>query len=331
MTAPSAGSTVSGVVTVAANATDDVGVAEVDFLLDGVSIGLDATAPYSVQWNTTTSSNGQHNLSARARDTSGKFGLTSGVVSVTVNNPTTPPLPANLMAGWNFNEGQGTTTTDATGNGNSRLSKTTRSGRPQVRQRYPSRWRRRLLSVLNSPTLNVSGNALTVSTWVNPLGGSGDQVLFGKFWNAGMTSPYYQYGLELQGNGRIPVFLVGTAAGHQAASMGSPLALGQWSHLAVTFDGSVVRFYLDGNLVSSPSIGATTVTPRDTLLYLGSDVRPSQFFNGSLDDLRIYKRTLAQGDIQSDMSTPLAAGSPTRLPPLLRSPSRQTMPRLAVA
>ena len=124
-----------------------------------------------------------------------------------------------------------------------------------------------------------------------------------------MTSPYYQYGLELQGNGRIPVFLVGTAAGHQAASMGSPLALGQWSHLAVTFDGSVVRFYLDGNLVSSPSIGATTVTPRDTLLYLGSDVRPSQFFNGSLDDLRIYKRTLAQGDIQSDMSTPLAAGS----------------------
>ncbi len=154
MTAPSAGSTVSGVVTVAANATDDVGVAEVDFLLDGVSIGLDATAPYSVQWNTTTSSNGQHNLSARARDTTGNFGLTSSVLSVTVNNPTTPPLPANLMAGWNFNEGQGTTTTDATGNGN---TATFQNAPVWAVGKYGSGIRLDgvddFLSVLNSPTL----------------------------------------------------------------------------------------------------------------------------------------------------------------------------------
>ena len=29
--------------------------------------------------------------------------------------------------------------------------------------------------------------------WLKPAGGSGDQVLVGKHWNATMTSPYYQY------------------------------------------------------------------------------------------------------------------------------------------
>ena len=73
--------TVSGIVTVSANATDTVGVAEVDFPLDGVSIGAYTTAPYSVAWKTTTTSNGPHKLSARARDVSGNFGVTSGVVT----------------------------------------------------------------------------------------------------------------------------------------------------------------------------------------------------------------------------------------------------------
>ena len=68
MTAPTSGSTLSGIVTVSANATDNVGVAEVDFLLDGVSIGVDTTAPYSVTWNTTTTSNGPARaFRARAR------------------------------------------------------------------------------------------------------------------------------------------------------------------------------------------------------------------------------------------------------------------------
>src|SRR5262249_59016238 len=49
LTAPSNGATVSGTVTVAANASDNVGVAGVQFRLDGANLGAeDATAPYSV-------------------------------------------------------------------------------------------------------------------------------------------------------------------------------------------------------------------------------------------------------------------------------------------
>ena len=52
MTSPAAGATVAGTVTVTANASDNVAVSAVQFLLDGVPLGAeDTTAPYSVSWN----------------------------------------------------------------------------------------------------------------------------------------------------------------------------------------------------------------------------------------------------------------------------------------
>ncbi len=91
LTSPSSGSTVTGTVTITANATDNVSVAGVQFLLDGVSIGAeDTTSPYSISWNTTTATNGTRTLTARARDNAGNTTTSSGV-SVTVSNTVTSP------------------------------------------------------------------------------------------------------------------------------------------------------------------------------------------------------------------------------------------------
>lgn len=88
MTAPSGGATVSSTVTVSANASDDIGVAGVQFLLDGANLGAeDTTIPYEISWNTFTAPNGGHSLSARARDTGGNL-TTSTAVTVTVSNTT---------------------------------------------------------------------------------------------------------------------------------------------------------------------------------------------------------------------------------------------------
>lgn len=87
ITAPASGATVSGsAVTVSATAADAVGVAGVQFKLDGVNLGAeDTTAPYSISWNTTSASNGSHTLTAVARDASGNT-RTSAAVGVTVAN-----------------------------------------------------------------------------------------------------------------------------------------------------------------------------------------------------------------------------------------------------
>ncbi|MGO4534939.1 galactose oxidase-like domain-containing protein [Leifsonia sp. 2MCAF36] len=86
VTSPTAGSTVSGTVTVSATATDDVGVASVQFLLDGAPLAAAVTsAPYSIQWDSTSVADGSHALSAVARDGAGNQGTASSV-AVTVNN-----------------------------------------------------------------------------------------------------------------------------------------------------------------------------------------------------------------------------------------------------
>ena len=96
LSAPAAG-TVVGTVTISANASDNIGVAGVQFRLNGVNLGAeDTVAPYSFSWNSTTSTNGSYSLTAVARDAQGNT-TTSAPVTVTVNNvvtDTTPPQVA---------------------------------------------------------------------------------------------------------------------------------------------------------------------------------------------------------------------------------------------
>src|SRR5262249_47718733 len=95
ITAPAGGTSVSGIVTVAASASDNVGVVGVQFLLDGANLGAEVTSsPYTVSWNTGTAGNGSHSLSARARDAAGNTG-TASAVSVTVSN-TSPSVGSTL-------------------------------------------------------------------------------------------------------------------------------------------------------------------------------------------------------------------------------------------
>ncbi len=80
-----------------ASAFDNVGVAGVQFRLDGSDLGAeDASSPYSVSWDTSAVSNGSHTLTARARDAAGNT-TTSSPVTVTIFNngsDCTPPTVA---------------------------------------------------------------------------------------------------------------------------------------------------------------------------------------------------------------------------------------------
>ncbi|HXI27519.1 MAG TPA: PASTA domain-containing protein, partial [Vicinamibacterales bacterium] len=103
LTAPLDKAAVSGVISLTASASDNVGVAGVQFRLDGVSLGVEATsAPYTILWNTATAANGAHTLTAVARDDAGNA-TTAAAVSVTVTNAQTPiitwPAPQRIVLG----------------------------------------------------------------------------------------------------------------------------------------------------------------------------------------------------------------------------------------
>ncbi len=116
ITSPSSGSTVSGTVSVTASASDNAGVAGVQFLLDGGNLGAeDTAAPYSVSWNTTTASPGSHTLTARARDAAGNA-TTSSAVTVTVSD--TAPPTVSITSPSSGATVTGTTTVTATASDN---------------------------------------------------------------------------------------------------------------------------------------------------------------------------------------------------------------------
>lgn len=110
VTSPSAGSTISGTVTVTANATDAGGMAGVQFKIDGNILGAeDTVSPYSVSLNTTSLSNGAHSLSAVARDKASNR-TTSASVSITITNTTTTSSAGTTPSSSTSNASYGTTT-----------------------------------------------------------------------------------------------------------------------------------------------------------------------------------------------------------------------------
>jgi len=106
MTAPANNAQVSGTsVPLTATATDDVGVASVQFSVDGTNIQLPVTTPstgtstYGLSWDSTTISNGSHTLSAIAKDNAGNPSAASSV-TVTVNNPVCSTVIAATPQAW---------------------------------------------------------------------------------------------------------------------------------------------------------------------------------------------------------------------------------------
>jgi type VII secretion-associated serine protease mycosin len=85
VTAPSTGATVRGATTIAANATDNVSVARVEFLVGGGMVGVDESPPYTIEWSTSSTPDGDTAIEARAIDAAGNDRV-SDSVTVTVDN-----------------------------------------------------------------------------------------------------------------------------------------------------------------------------------------------------------------------------------------------------
>jgi Bacterial Ig domain len=95
ITAPAEGTTLSGTVTIEANAADYPGpVTQVEFFVDGTSLGIDTSTPYSATWDTTTAADGPHTLTATATAASGQTSSDSNSVAVANHGaPSTLDIP----------------------------------------------------------------------------------------------------------------------------------------------------------------------------------------------------------------------------------------------
>ncbi|MDZ4721389.1 MAG: LamG-like jellyroll fold domain-containing protein, partial [Roseiflexaceae bacterium] len=90
----------------------------------------------------------------------------------------------------------------------------------------------------------------------------------------------------------------------------SSLPVNSWSHLAVTYNNSTLRLYLNGAQVASTAASGAMATSSNPLRMGGNSIW-GEYFSGRIDNVRIYNRALSATEIQTDMSTPVASSSST--------------------
>ena len=105
----------SGVISFSATASDDVGVSNVEFYVDGVLKGSDASSPYGLSFDSSALSNGSHALTAKAYDAAGNV-ATSTAVGFTVSNGSSDTSPPTVSASESGSSG--TITLSATASDN---------------------------------------------------------------------------------------------------------------------------------------------------------------------------------------------------------------------
>ncbi len=153
------------------------------------------------------------------------------------------------------------------------------------------------------PALAFSGD-FTLAAWVRSTRGSGWQGI-ASYENAGK----YGYGLCLRSDG-IPGAWIGNGSSWEYAYGSTAIrGNGKWHHLAAVRRSGILRFYLDG-----VAQGVTTAHPvaySCSYALIGKHVYQDQYFGGSIDDVRFYKRALSDAEVNKLVK----ANIPTPRPP----------------
>jgi hypothetical protein len=121
------------------------------------------------------------------------------------------------------------------------------------------------------------------------------------------------YALQLWGNGlRFTANWGGPAGGVGGGSWDStlPMAAGQWHHVAVTYDGARIRFYVDGELDPYQPAANLTFGTNTEAMVLGADFPGGdEYFDGRMADVRVYNKGLSADQVRALAATRAPAGT----------------------
>ncbi len=212
--------------------------------------------------------------------------------------------PRGLVAAYGFEEGSGSQVADASGYGNGgTIANATWVDSGAYGRALSFNGSDAVVTVDDSPSLHLK-RAMTLEAWVKPstIGGDWRDVIY-----KGNDAYYLEASSQADG---LPMgggsF---NGAGGEGQVFGDDwLPTGAWSYLAVTYDGSMLRLYVDGKEVASKPQSGMLVASRDPL-QIGGDHIFGQYFEGTIDEVRVYDVALAPDAIQKDMVTPVVAGT----------------------
>jgi hypothetical protein len=202
------------------------------------------------------------------------------------------PIPG-LVGWWNFDEGSGTAAADSSGNGNTGTLTNgpvwTTSGKIHGALTFTAA-SSQYVSVPYAAPLEPT-TAFTVAAWVNPTSSTAMGIISSPD-NDGFTAGYR---IDTDASPEIVVNVV-TGSGRKSAFNAYHPPAGQWTHVALVYDGSFLTAYANG-------IAGTPVSAPGPVVYGPNHFLPIGhcsgciYFNGTIDDVRIYNRALSASEL----------------------------------
>jgi len=215
---------------------------------------------------------------------------------------------AGLIAAYGFGEGIGVVTSDATGNNHQAniTGATWTTGRFGTGLSFDGI--NDLITIADAPDLDLS-TGMTLMAWVRPTA-HGAGVWRNVVIKEDATREVYNLYSNTDANAPSVWAVVASAPDSpQVAAGTSQLPLNTWSHLAATYDGVTLRLYVNGSQVANrPLAGALKASTGP--LRIGGNSLWGEFFQGIIDEVRIYNRALTGAEIATDMDTPVPSASP---------------------
>jgi hypothetical protein len=280
--------------TLGGTAADNVGVTQVSWASDR---GGSGTASGTTSWSVAgiALQAGTNVLTITARDAAGNTGTATLTVTYTA--------PTGLIAAYAFNEGSGTAVTDSSGNNNTgTISGATWTTVGKFGSALVFNGTSAVVTIADTPALRLT-TAMTLEAWVNP-------STVTSAWRDVIYKGDDRYFLEATSDHNKVPGGGGTVGVADVVTYGTAaVPVNTWTHLALTYDGATLRLYVNGVQVSS--LAQTGNIARSTNpLQVGGDSIYGQYFQGTIDEVRVYNRALSQAEIQTDMNTPVSGTPP---------------------
>src|SRR5690606_1758824 len=147
------------------------------------------------------------------------------------------------------------------------------------------------LSIPNNDKLSLT-NAITLSVWVKP---SATNVAGAGIICKGSGSGGEVYCLDLpSANNRTPRFYFYSGGSSQNVTEDSQMLADTWSHVVATYDGSVLKIYINGEEAGTSNFsGSLSENTHEVTIGCRQSLNGGAYdrcFNGAIDDVRIYDR-----------------------------------------
>jgi len=157
------------------------------------------------------------------------------------------------------------------------------------------------INVIHSPTLTPE-NAITLEAWIY-LNDNTNEFIIGK-----ENSAEGKYRFLVNNNNRFEFEL------NNLYVVTSTIIAGknQWYHVAATFDGSSMRIFINGNLDAEQTFAPFTIQTNTDNLRIGRSYQFA-YFNGLIDEIRVWNIARNQSEIQSAMNQALLGTEPELL------------------